>query len=470
MSMKINNEYRIEQDALGEKKVSSHVYWGVHTQRALENFPISGRRVSLMLIRAIGLIKKAAAQANMDLQFLDQKVGAALIQSLDEIISGKLVDQFPLAALQGGAGTSTNMNVNEVAANRALEILGHSRGDYAIVNPLEDVNLHQSTNDVYPSAIKVAVILLLRELSEQVAILQGSFQSKEKEFSGIVKIARTEMQEAVPMTMGQEFSGFAECLSRDRWRIFKSEERLRTVNLGGTAVGTGLCAPKQYIFLVIEKLREITGLGLARAENLVGETAHVDSFVEVSGMLKAHASNLIKICNDLRLLAAFKEIRLPKRQAGSSIMPAKVNPVILESVVQIGLKVIANDGIVTSVAQRGTLQINEFLPLLADAMIENVELLKNANTMLAEYIKDIAADKEKCAYYLNRSSAIITAFVPYIGYAQCEAIVKEFEESKRENLKEFLAENLGQSLVEKVLSPQNLISLGHKHESAKNDG
>ncbi len=252
----------------------------------------------------------------------------AIINACDEIAKGRFSDQFPVDALQGGAGTSTNMNLNEVIANRAIEILGGNKGDYSLIHPLEDVNLHQSTNDVYPTAIKVAGIYRLRDLAKAIAELQGAFQEKEKEFAGIIKIGRTELQEAVPITLGAEFSAFAEAISRDRWRTFKCEERLRVVNLGGTAVGTGLAAPQDYIFLVIEKLREVTGLGLSRGENLPAETANADSFVEVSGILKAHAVNLLKIANDLRLMNLLGEIKLPQLQAGSSIMPGKVNPVL----------------------------------------------------------------------------------------------------------------------------------------------
>lgn len=468
--MNKENKFRKEHDVLGEVNIPGEAYWGVHTQRAIDNFSIGSKCVSMNLIKAIVITKKAAAQANMDLQFLDKKVGTAMMQAFDEIIGGHFDDQFLLDALQGGAGTSTNMNVNEVVANRALEILGYNKGEYEYVHPIDHVNMHQSTNDVYPTAIKVALIFLFKELSEMVAELQGVFQQKEKEFADIVKVARTQMQEAVPVTMGQEFSAFAQCLSRDRWRVFKCEERLRVVNIGGTAVGTGLCAPRKYIFLVIEKLRELTGLGLARAENMMGETANADSFVEVSGILKAHACNLIKISNDLRLLSALKEINLPKKQVGSSIMPSKVNPVVLEAVVQIGLKVIANDGIVTSVAQRGSLQINEFLPLLADAMLESLNILKNANKILSAYVKDITVDKEQCAYYLDHSLMIITAFVPHIGYEKCEEYIQEFEKVEGKNLRGFLKSKLGEDMVNDVLSPQSLMSLGYKSKGVKDNG
>jgi aspartate ammonia-lyase len=288
-------DQRIEKDLLGELAVPRDAYWGIHTQRAVNNFSISGMKVNAGLISALAQTKKACTLANLETGHLTPEKGKTIIAACDDIAAGRLSDQFPVDALQGGAGTSTNMNVNEVIANRAIELQGGKKGNYDFIHPLEDVNLHQSTNDVYPTALKVAAIFKLRDLSNAVSGLQGAFQEKEKEFAAIVKMGRTELQEALPITLGAEFSAFAEAFSRDRWRIFKCEERLRVVNLGGTAVGTGLAAPRDYIFLVIEKLREVTGLGLSRGENILGETANADSFVEVSGILKAHAVNLIKI-------------------------------------------------------------------------------------------------------------------------------------------------------------------------------
>ena len=275
---------RKEKDGLGEMDVPADAYWGIHTERARRNFALTGRTAPEPLIRALVMVKKACALANRELGYLPAEKADAILAACDELIGGAPAGQFPVDALQGGAGTSTHMNVNEVIANRALEVLGFAKGDYARLHPIEDVNLHQSTNDVYPTALKIAAIFGLRQLSESVAGLQNAFQKKEKEFSGIVKIGRTEMQEAVPLTLGAEFSAFAEAFARDRWRTFKCEERLRTVNLGGTAVGTGLTAPRNYIFLVIERLREVTGLGLTRGENAVDQTANADCFVEVSGM------------------------------------------------------------------------------------------------------------------------------------------------------------------------------------------
>ena len=460
-------EYRIEKDFLGEKKIPQEAHWGIHTQRALENFSISATLVPPALIKALGFVKKASCLANAELGYISKEKTKAILAACDEIIKGQLGDQFPLDALQGGAGTSTNMNINEVIANRALELMGHARGDYGIIHPIETVNLHQSTNDVYPTALKVAFIFGLRDLAPEIELLQGVFQQKEKEFAGVVKIGRTELQEAVPMTLGVEFAAFAEALGRDRWRTFKCEERLRVVNLGGTAVGTGLSAPRSYIFLVIEKLRELTGLGLSRAENAVGETANSDVFVETSGILKAHASNLIKIANDLRLLNLLEEIELPAMQPGSSLMPGKINPVALEAVIQAGLRVMADDFLVTETASRSTLQINEFMPLLSLAILESLDILVRADRLLAKHLKGIKADALSCLRHFDQSLTIITAFVPHIGYDQANILVKEFAAGSDKNLKEFLIQKLGKKLVEKVLSPQNLISLGYR-DDAKN--
>jgi len=317
---------------------------------------------------------------------------------------------------------------------------------------------------VYPTAVKIAAIFLLRDLSQAIAKLQGSFQRKEKEFAKIVKMGRTELQEAVPITLGAEFSAFGEALARDRWRTFKCEERLRVVNIGGTAVGTGLSSPRSFIFLVIEKLRDLTGLGLSRGENLLDATANTDPFVEVSGILKAHASNLIKIANDVRLLNFLGEIELPKLQAGSSIMPGKVNPVMLEATIQAALKVMANDFIIAEACSRSTFQINEFLPLLAHSLLESLDIMTRINPLLADHIEALAANEPRCRQYLDQSPMIITAFLPRIGYDRANALLQEFFSSGRNNLREFLSEKLGKNLVEKILSPYQLTSLGYRED------
>ncbi len=452
---------RIEHDALGEKAVPADALWGIHTARALENFALGMPPTPPDLIRALALVKKACALANAELGYLPADKAAAIAAACDEVAAGGHAGQFPLDALQGGAGTSTNMNVNEVIANRALELLGQARGRYDIVSPLDHVNLHQSTNDVYPTALKVAAIFGVRRLAQAAAALQGAFQALEQRFADIPKVGKTELVDAVPITLGKEFSAFAEAVGRDRWRAFKCEERLRTVNLGGTAVGTGLAAPRSYIFLVIEKLREVTGLGLSRGENLVDQTANADALVEVAGILNAAAANLVKISSDLRLLQMLGQIRLPAVQAGSSIMPGKVNPVILESAIQAGLKVAANDQVVAACAARGSLQINEFLPLLGFALLESLGLLARAMDMLARHVAGIEADAAACRAQLDGNVALITPFVATLGYARALALLQEFRATGRGNLREFLAEQLGAEAVTAALAPARLVALGY---------
>lgn len=422
---------RIETDFLGEKSIPVEAYYGIHTVRALENFAVSRQSVHPELIRAIATVKQAAVEMNMSLGLLDARLGSAIFQAAAEVADGKLADQFPVDALQGGAGTSTNMNVNEVVANRAIEILGGNKGDYSLIHPLDQVNLSQSTNDVYPTALRIAAIRLLQPLSEACAQLQGALQKKEAEFAGILKLGRTEMQDAVPITLGQEFSAWAEAIARDRWRLYKVEERLREVNLGGTAIGTGLNAERKYVFGVVERLRSLTGIGLARDENMIDPTQNADVFVEVSGLLKACASTLIKISNDLRLLASgprggFGEIRLPDLQAGSSIMPGKVNPVIPEMVAQIGYQTIARDLAITLAAQGGQLELNAFLPLIAANLLPAMEELTHAMRLFANRCIDgIEVDSDRCRFHLENSVALITALSPLIGYDRAAEIAKQ---------------------------------------------
>ncbi len=458
---------RQEQDALGTLEIADGALWGIHTQRALNNFPKTGRRVPFVLIGSIAVVKQAAALTNAELGFLKRDAADAIVAACGKVCEGgaEIEAQFPLDALQGGAGTSTNMNVNEVVANLAFAHLGKPPGDYACVHPLHHVNLHQSTNDVYPTALRIAAIAGVRRLSDAMAKLQGAFQAKETAFQGIVKIGRTELQAAVPMTLGQEFSTFAEAIARDRWRTFKCEERLRLVNLGGTAIGTGLTAPRAYIFRVIEVLRSLTGMGLSRNENAIDATANADAFVEVSGILKASAANLGKIAADLRLLHFLGEIALPPLQAGSSIMPGKINPVMMESAMQIGIAVRANDSVVAECAAHGTLQINEFMPLLAFALLDSIAMLEAAALALTGHIAGIEADAVCCASFLADSPTLLTAFLPKIGYERAEALTKAFAEAKKKHpaltLRAFLSMELGETLVNEVLSAPNLLKLGH---------
>lgn len=454
---------RTETDLLGTMEIDNNCYYGIHTQRAISNFPFSGNTTNLDLIHSIALVKVSAAQANFELGYINEKQTNAIIESASEVSEGKLDNEFPISSMQGGAGTSVNMNVNEVIANRALELLGEEKGSYEIINPIETVNLHQSTNDVYPTALKITLISKLRKLSETIAGLQGSFQKKEKEYSQIVTTGRTEMQNAVPITLGAQFASFAQAIERDRWRTFKNEERIRMVNIGGTAAGTGLTAPRDYIFLVIEKLRTLTGLGIARAEFVMDQTANADCYVEISGMLTANATNLIKISKDLRLLHFLNEIKLPAVQAGSSIMPGKVNPVILEAVISASQKVISLNDIVVKSASDGSLQINEFLPLIAEALLESIELLETSNKIFHKHVDKITASEEICHENLDKSLMFITAFLPHLGYEKCEKLLEEYIESSRnESFKNYLNVALGEDLVTEVLSATSLTSLGFR--------
>lgn len=441
-------EVRIEQDLIGPKEIPASAYYGIHTARAAENFKVSRQMVHPELIKAIGVVKQAAAETNLHLGLLGQDIGSAIIQAADEVAGGMLYDQFIVDALQGGAGTSTNMNANEVIANRAIEILGGDKGDYHLVHPLDHVNLSQSTNDVYPTALRIAAIRLLASLAESCAQLQGALQAKESEYAGVLKLGRTEMQDAIPITLGQEFSAWAEAVARDRWRLYKVEERLRQVNLGGTAVGTGLNADRRYIYAVIERLRSLTGLGLARNENMIDGTQNADVFVEVSGLIKACASTLIKISGDLRLLSSgprggLGEIRLPDLQAGSSIIPGKVNPVMPEMAAQVAYQVIAQDLAITLAASSGQLELNAFLPLIAANLLPGMESLSLTMEYLADQcIRGIEARPNRCREYLLNSTGIITALSPYIGYDKSSDIAKTALQDNRSIKDLILAEGL----------------------------
>jgi aspartate ammonia-lyase len=425
------NDFRTEHDFLGVLQLSAAALHGIHTARALENFPLAGRPVHAQLARAYGTVKLACVLTNRGLGlWADEEAKAGAIEgACRELSEGLLLEHILVDCLQGGAGTSTNLNVNEVLANRALELLGLPHGDYARVSPLDDLNLHQSTNDTYPTALRLAAITLLRGLEQSVVALQESFQTAEKRFAHVVKVGRTQLQDAVLTTLGRGMSAYAEAMNRDRWRIYKCEERLRVVNLGGTAIGTGLAAPRQFIFRVVDNLRELTGIGFARAENLVDGTQNADVFVEVSGILKAHAVSLLKICSDLRLLASgpeagIGELRLPARQAGSSIMPGKVNPVIPEAASQVAMLVIGHDATITAACAAGNLELNPFLPLVAHCLLESLELLARADDMLRRFCVDgLEADERRCQEHVHGSTAVATALLPALGYERaCEAV------------------------------------------------
>lgn len=463
---------RTETDSLGDFQVAQDALYGIHTARALLNFPLTGTSCAPALVRGMALVKLACAQTNAGLGYLDTDIANAIAQACSELAEGRHREAVVVDALQGGAGTSLNMNVNEVIANRAEEILGGQRGDYRRVHPMHHVNLHQSTNDVFPTALKIAAIEGLHRLEKAVAALQTAFQAKEREFAGIVKVGRTQLQDACPITLGAEFSAWAEALGRDRWRVFKCEERLRVVNLGGTAIGTGLTAPREYIFRVTEKLRDVTHLGLSRAENLVDATQNADVFVEVSGILKAHAVNLFKISSDLRLLASgphagLGEVLLPAVQVGSSVMPGKVNPVICEAIGQSALQVMSQDMAVTLAAQSGQLELNAFLPLIAHALLGNLALLERACTIFRERCIDgIEANAARCNELLERSHAQVTALVPALGYELAADVAKEAQLSQESIRTVVLARGLlAPQVLDRLLSADAMTALGY----TKND-
>lgn len=421
---------RKETDSLGSIELDNDSYYGIHTHRAIENFKVSGKTVNMSLIYDLVLVKKACAMANQSTGLLNGTKAIAIIEACDLILTGAYDQAFSTDALQGGAGTSTNMNVNEVIANAALEQLGKDKGDYDVIHPLNDVNMSQSTNDVYPTALRIAAIRKVRALADALAALQESLQIKEDTFSDVLKLGRTQLMDALPITLGQEFGAYARAISRDRWRIYKVEERLREIGIGGTAVGTGLNADMRYIYTVTDNLQRLSGLGLARSDLLVDTTANMDVFVEVSGFLKSCATNLIKISNDLRLMASgpaggLGELRLQAHQAGSSIMPAKVNPVICEMTAQAALKVIGNDATITQAAYMGQLELNPFTPLIADSLLESLALLTNAVAIFdAKCIQTLEADADRCMANVEKSSALAAALIHHLGYDRSAEIAK----------------------------------------------
>jgi aspartate ammonia-lyase len=424
---------RVERDSLGELCLPDDALYGIWSARAGDNFGLSQRPVSLRLIHATVKVKKAAALTYQKLGIGAPGVYRSIEEACDIVLSWEPEEArgaFITDALQGGAGTSTNMNVNEVLANVALRVMGKRPGEYGFINPLDDVNRGQSTNDVYPTALRIAAIELLRRLSLRCASLQTALQRRENEFDDIPKLGRTELMDAVPVTLGGEFGAWAQAIARDRWRLYKAEERLRQVNIGGTAVGVPDRAARKYRFGVIEELRLITGIGLSAAEYPMDITQNNDVFVETSGLLKALAVNLMKISNDLRLMnsgprGGIGEIVLRELQAGSTIMPGKVNPVIPEAVMQAAMKVMAGDAAISEAASRGEFELNAFLPLIADSLLENLSLLERATALFEEKcVNGLTADRERCLLLLESSCAFAASYVPLLGYDRVSGIVR----------------------------------------------
>ncbi|MBA2687855.1 MAG: aspartate ammonia-lyase [Gemmatimonadaceae bacterium] len=425
--------FRREHDLLGERDVPADALYGIQTLRALENFPISGvpLREFPSLLAALGSVKEAAACANLELGLLDRAVTDAISGACRELRDGKHHIHFPVDVFQGGAGTSTNMNANEVIANRALEIMGRKRGDYDVIHPNNHVNLSQSTNDVYPTAVKLALHTSIAQLQEAMGALAGSFLRKGEEFSPFIKMGRTQLQDAVPMTLGQEFTAFAHTILEDVDRLGEAQALIREINMGATAIGTGINAPPGYAEFVRRHLSRITGLALITAPDLVEATADTGVFVQLSGVLKRCAVKLSKICNDLRLLssgprAGFGEINLPAMQPGSSIMPGKVNPVIPEVVNQVCFDIIGGDVTVTMAAEAGQLQLNVFEPVIAYRLLRGLVMLGRACDVLRERcIEGITANPERMRMFVEQSVGVVTALVPVLGYETTTAIAKE---------------------------------------------
>ena len=458
-------ESRVEHDLLGDRQVPADAYYGVHTLRARENFPITGIAISAYpdLVNALAAVKYAAAAANRDLGLLTDDKAAAILAACEEIRSGRLHEHFVVDVIQGGAGTSANMNANEVIANRALEHLGHARGEYEFLHPLDDVNKGQSTNDVYPTAVKVALRYAANRLLEAMAVLRLAFAAKAATLATVVKVGRTQMQDAVPMTLGQEFTAYAVMIGEDEHRLAEACRLIEEVNLGGTAIGTRLNAPPRYCELACRYLSEVTGIALVISPNLIEATQDPGSFVQISGVLKRIAVKLSKICNDLRLLssgprAGLNEINLPPVQAGSSIMPGKVNPVIPEVVNQIAFEVIGNDVTVSFAAEAGQLQLNAFEPIIAHSLFESITHLEMGCRTLAERcVGGITANVDHLRAQVENSIGLATALNPIFGYAKATAVAREAATTGRTVPDIVLSSGLlTKERLDQVLSPEAL--------------
>jgi len=458
-------ETRTESDSLGSMEIPAEAYWGIHTARALENFPITRRAIHVYpdLIVALVRVKQAAARANVELGALDAEKGGVIDAVCEEIIGGALHKEFCVGVIQGGAGTSTNMNTNEVIANRGLELMGHQRGEYEFLHPIDDVNRSQSTNDVYPTAIKLAMVLGTQRLLVEHRLLTTSFRNKGREFNDVLKIGRTQLQDAVPMTLGQEFRGFAVTLAEDYDRLSEVIPLLNEINMGATAIGTGITADPRYAEAVRRQLVEITGIEMETAPDLIEATSDAGVFMTLSGTLKRAAVKLSKICNDLRLTssgpqAGLGEIMLPPRQAGSSIMPGKVNPVIPEVVNQVAFSIIGADATVTAAAEAGQLQLNAFEPVITHSILQSLMWLTNAcYTLRVNCVDGITANYSRLAAQVESSVGVVTALTPYIGYAASAKLAHEALTTNASIAELVVEAGLMQADdVARVLSPERL--------------
>ena len=440
--------YRIEKDLIGEVSVPASAYYGAQTVRAAQNFPITGQRVCPEMIHNLVIIKKAVAIVNSDNGKLGKSIAQAVIAACEEVLHGQWSDQFITDAIQGGAGTSTNMNVNEVLANRAIELLHGQKGDYTIVNPIDHVNCGQSTNDVYPSAGKMTLVQLINSLTETLSKLRDALLERGAALEHVIKIGRTQLQDAVPIRLGQEFYAYAATTKRDIGRLQFSRNNLYALNLGGTAIGTGLNADKNISRMIVRQVAAITHEAYHSAENLIDSTQNLDCYTELSGALKILAVNLSKMCNDLRLMSSgpvggFNEINLPARQYGSSIMPGKINPVIPEVVNQIAFNVIGNDTAVTMASEAGQLELNAFEPIIFHKLFESLRILERGVYSLTEYcIPGITANENHCTSQVMHSASLVTALAPVIGYTRASALYKESQRTGKSIFKLALKEGL----------------------------
>ncbi len=459
-------EYRKEHDSLGEKDVPVDAYYGVQTVRAIENFPITGIPISEfpVVIKAIASIKEAAAMANKELGLLPAAISDAIVRACRDVRSGALAKHFPVDVIQGGAGTSTNINADEVIANRALEYLGHAKGEYRHCHPNDHVNLSQSTNDVYPTTLKIAAIWSIQGLLDAMGKLQDAFAAKGEEFKDVLKMGRTQLQDAVPMTLGQEFTAYSVTIGEDIERLREATRLIHEINMGATAIGTGVNTVQGYADLVREHLIEITGLFLVTSPNLVEATSDAGAFVQLSGVLKRIAVKISKICNDLRLLSSgprtgFAEILLPPMQPGSTIMPGKVNPVIPEVVNQVCFQVIGNDVTITMAAEAGQLELNAFEPVIGFNILQSLTLLENAFNVLRERcVAGIKANVDRCRDLIECSTGIVTALVPLIGYEAAANLAKEALASGR-TIRELATEKgfLNGDELDRALDPRTMV-------------
>ena len=460
-------DYRVEKDSIGVKDLPEEVYYGVQTLRAAENFHITGLNMHPEIINSLAYIKKASAITNCEVGILEKKKAQAIVQACDEIIEGKFHDDFIVDPIQGGAGTSLNMNANEVIANRAIEILGGKKGDYTIVNPNDDVNCGQSTNDVIPTAGKMTSLHLLQNLKKQLLRLYDALNEKAKEFDHVIKMGRTQMQDAVPIRLGQEFKAYSVAIMRDIHRMDKAMDEMRTLNMGGTAIGTGINADENYLRRIVPNLSEISGMEFIQAFDLIDATQNLDSFVAVSGAVKACAVTLSKMSNDLRLMssgprAGFGEINLPAKQNGSSIMPGKVNPVIPEVVNQVAFNIIGNDMTITMAAEAGQLELNAFEPIIFYCMFQSIDTLGYAvETLVDNCIVGITANEERCRQLVENSVGIITAICPHVGYEKTADIAKKAINSNESVRSLILKENImDEEELSRILDPIHMTEPG----------